>query len=434
MRILKFIGIWTMALFAREIQAQGPNWVINPADFQYTMSVIGLGLVDCEATSDPNDMVAAFIDDSLAGVASFSTIIGANSYAFLTVYSNNPAGELIEYKIYDASTNQVIDTKFGDGFQQNASIGSAISPFEFKTDYILESLEISADTMYDYTVTGDTIASFDLFNELLLGEVASYSFVNDATGEDNVSFSFDGKYLIIEEDVDYISQTSYEIHVLATSFSGCTFDESFVLIVFNTNVPPTDIVENLAYVDENDNTGVFIALLEAVDLTPIDFHTFEFVGSATDWPDNAAFTINYDELLANQVYNYEEQREYTLQIEVADVTGNKYVDTFTVLINDLIEAGDYLKAPNYMSPNGDGVNDFFVIENVELYYHYSLYFYNDNGNLVYSNEGVYDNTWNGIANNGQELSTATYYYSFLNRTNTEEIFKGKVFIERPTKY
>ena len=416
------------------LRAQAPTWSLNPASFQYTMSVIGLGSVDCEATSDPNDMVAAFIDDSLAGVASFSTIIAANSYAFLTVYSNNPAGELIEYKIYDASTNQVIDAKFGDVFQQNASIGSAISPFEFKTDYNLESLEISTDTMFDYTVTGDTIASFDLFNELLLDEVASYSFVNDATGEDNVSFSFDGKYLIIEEDVDYISQTSYEIHVLATSFSGCTFDKSFVLIVFNTNVPPTDIIENPAYLNENDSAGVFIGLLQAVDATPIDFHSFQLVGSASDWPDNAAFTINYDELLANQVYDYEEQREYTLQIEVADVTGNKYVDTFTVLINDLIEAGDDLKAPNYMSPNGDGVNDFFVIENVELYYHYSLYFYNDNGNLVYSNEGVYDNTWSGIANNGQELSTATYYYYYLNRSNTEESFKGKVFIERPTKY
>jgi gliding motility-associated-like protein len=423
-----------MALFAREIQAQGPNWVINPADYQYTMSVIGSGLVDCEATIDPNDMVAAFIDDSLAGFANFNTIIGVNNYVFLTVYSNVPAGENVEYKIYDASTNQVIDAKFGDVFQQNASIGSAITPFEFKTDYSLESLVVDQDTMYDYTVTGDTIAIFSLFNELMLEEVASYTFVNDATGADNISFTTLNEFLIIQEDADVLTKTSYEIHIMATSVSGCTFDESFVIIVFNTNVPPTDIVENPAYVDENDSMDVFIALLEAVDLTPIDFHTFELVGSAADWPDNAAFTINYDELLANQSYDYETQREFSLQIEVKDITGNSYIDTFTVLINDLIEAGEELKAPNYMSPNGDGVNDVFAIENVELYFNYSLYFYNDNGNLVYSNEGVYDNTWTGISNNDKELSSATYFYYFVDRSNTVDSFTGKVFIERPTKY
>lgn len=433
MKVVKYI-IGLFILVNNGLSAQAPAWTLNPASFQYTMSVIGVGLIDCAPTSNPNDMVAAFIDDSLAGVASFSTIIGANSYAFLTVYSNNPAGDLIDYKIYNASTNQVIDAKYGDVFQQNASIGSAISPFEFKTDYSLENLEISTDTLYDYTVTGDTIATFELFNELLLNEIASYSFINDASGGDNVSFSLDGEYLIIEEDVDFLSQSSYEIHVLATSISGCIFDQSFVLTVFNTNVPPTDIIENPAYVNENDSPGAFIGLLKAVDATPIDFHTFQLVGSASDWPDNDAFTINYDELLANQVYDYEEQREYTLQIEVRDVTGNSYLDTFTVLVNDLIETGDDLKAPNYISPNNDGYNDFFVIENIELYYNYSLYFYNDNGNLVYSNEGVYDNTWNGISNNGQELSTATYYYYFVNRSNIEESFKGKVFIERSTKY
>jgi len=50
--------------------------------------------------------------------------------------------------------------------------------------------------------------------------------------------------------------------------------------------------------------------------------------------------------------------------------------------------------PNVFSPNGDGVNDFFVIRNLQLYDFRPLVIYNRWGNVVYQSE-QYNNDWDG---------------------------------------
>ena len=70
--------------------------------------------------------------------------------------------------------------------------------------------------------------------------------------------------------------------------------------------------------------------------------------------------------------------------------------------------------PSGFTPNGDGVNDSFVIKGLETYPNNELKVFNRWGNLVYSKKG-YDNSWNG--NNGgkglyigKELPDGTYYF------------------------
>ena len=69
--------------------------------------------------------------------------------------------------------------------------------------------------------------------------------------------------------------------------------------------------------------------------------------------------------------------------------------------------------PEGFSPNGDGVNDGFVIEGSENYDRVWLRIFNRWGNIVYESER-YENDWSGIANRGnltgQPLPDGTYYY------------------------
>ena len=71
---------------------------------------------------------------------------------------------------------------------------------------------------------------------------------------------------------------------------------------------------------------------------------------------------------------------------------------------------DTLIINNGFSPNGDGDNEFFVIEGVENYPENNLKIYNRWGNLVFEEDG-YRNTWRGDWV-GTDLPDGTYFYLF----------------------
>ncbi len=77
------------------------------------------------------------------------------------------------------------------------------------------------------------------------------------------------------------------------------------------------------------------------------------------------------------------------------------VDTVKIMVNDLI-------IPTLITPNMDGINDYFVIEGIETYGKTSLIVFNRWGAMVYENYN-YDNTWDGINKEGDPLPEDTYF-------------------------
>ncbi len=65
--------------------------------------------------------------------------------------------------------------------------------------------------------------------------------------------------------------------------------------------------------------------------------------------------------------------------------------------------------PNVFTPNGDGINDFFAIPNLDQYIQAYLIIYNRWGGIVYENED-YKNDWDGTHKNGSTVSDGIYYY------------------------
>jgi gliding motility-associated-like protein len=109
-------------------------------------------------------------------------------------------------------------------------------------------------------------------------------------------------------------------------------------------------------------------------------------------------------------------------VTITNSFGSVAVLKITVEVKD-----DYYIIPNnIMTPNRDGINDFWVIQNIESYPDNEVLIYDRNGKVQYKTNN-YNNRWDGTSN-GKPLATGTYYYIIRFRNNTKAVFKGFISI------
>lgn len=117
----------------------------------------------------------------------------------------------------------------------------------------------------------------------------------------------------------------------------------------------------------------------------------------------------------------------TYVVENIDVVGRMATGKIIVMVGnkDFDEERSFL-LPNAFSPNGDGINDRFVISGLGVTAESSLEVYNRWGTIVYRSNGKqYDNSWDGRSNVGamvsigKELPNGVYFYIFKVSKNIE---------------
>jgi gliding motility-associated-like protein len=69
-----------------------------------------------------------------------------------------------------------------------------------------------------------------------------------------------------------------------------------------------------------------------------------------------------------------------------------------------------LMPTNNFSPNGDGINDTWMVENIDAYPDHNLNIFDRAGRILYTVRS-YKNEWEGKVN-GVLLDEGTYYYVF----------------------
>jgi len=117
----------------------------------------------------------------------------------------------------------------------------------------------------------------------------------------------------------------------------------------------------------------------------------------------------------------------TFTLTIQDNNNCLNFDTVIVTINDTTTLSTAITITNLFTPNGDGYNDYWYIQNIENIIGNEVFVYNIYGALVYSQKN-YTNDWTGTYN-GDPLPDGTYYY-IVKVNESEKPLKGSLDILR----
>ncbi len=111
-----------------------------------------------------------------------------------------------------------------------------------------------------------------------------------------------------------------------------------------------------------------------------------------------------DPNIANPIATVTETTLFTVRGQSADGCS----DTTTVLITVIQDNAIKVEPRNLFSPNGDGIDDYWVIENIERYPGSNVTIYNGMGSIVYESNN-YNNDWDAVYN-GKDLPETAYFF------------------------
>jgi gliding motility-associated-like protein len=143
--------------------------------------------------------------------------------------------------------------------------------------------------------------------------------------------------------------------------------------------------------------------------------------------DATGFTADITALSAETTYYY---MPYGVDGSGEIWTGSDDPCQFTTPAAELTN----LFIPNAFTPNGDGINDKFVITGIESFPDNTILVVNRWGNKVFETEG-YNNEWDGKNQFGVSLNKDGFlpegiYFYILNPGNGSDVIKGSIYLKR----
>ncbi len=128
-----------------------------------------------------------------------------------------------------------------------------------------------------------------------------------------------------------------------------------------------------------------------------------------------------------------ENPKYTaLEDAIFTVTGTDDNGCVNTAIQTITVTNDYSVIPtNVITPDGNGQNDFWIIENIENYKNCEVRIFDRWGGEVL-NVTEYNNDWDGRNENGDILPDGSYFYT-ISFPNSDRTYKGALTILRNNK-
>ncbi|MCY4419137.1 MAG: gliding motility-associated C-terminal domain-containing protein, partial [Cytophagales bacterium] len=204
--------------------------------------------------------------------------------------------------------------------------------------------------------------------------------------------------------------------------------KTFTIPIVDSNDPPQLFSDNFS-VKENSPIGTLVGIIRAED--PEGEKLSYGMLRGIDKTSSTLFDIDPSSgkitVMDAQNLDYERIRFEEVYVMVSDNQKPALSDTalYRIEIENVEESS--VPANIVLTPNGDGINDFWRVENVEFYQDLKLVIMNSYGQTLYEAK-PYRNDWDGY-HQGKPLSRGSYHYFFL-RENGKVEQKGTISILR----
>lgn len=321
---MKQIVIITLLLFTNTL-SNARVWVVNSADFEFSMQVICVAVVDGTEMSNTEDLVGAFVGDECRGFIQPTYIEAINrSIFYLPVMSNVASGETISFKMFDSQNNRIIDALNTVSFEVNKETGSAQNPFMLSNDVLKNGLEMNVLNFVENMPVSSIVANFATWYNGKKVD-ATYSLLSGVS--DNSSFGVFVNNLVSNELFDFETKSIYSIRVRSVGTSG-TFEESFALQLSDVNEVPEQLMLDVHTIAENSAVGSVVGSFSTVDEDDGEIFTYS-LNEQSDF-----FMVDGNQLKTKVVLNYEEKSSYAIEVKVMDSGDNTLVQNFQIELSD----------------------------------------------------------------------------------------------------
>lgn len=291
-----------------------------------------------------------------------------HTYSFYSAEGNDNSSFIIDGNIlksaivFDYETKSIynvfIQTSDGYGgvYQKQFAI-TVINGNDAPTD-----ITLSNNSVKENLAAGTIVGSFTT-SDLDATDSHSYSLAVGIGDDNNDLFEIDGNKLKTKVEFDYETENTFSVLVQTTDNMGGTYLEAFQIDIVNANDAPYDIDFYPTRVGENQPLNTFVGTLSTFDYDENDTFSYSFV-TAAGGEDNSSFVIDGNTIKTSDIFDYEQQSQYSVLIQTRDNKGLTYQKQFTIDIVNQNDAPTQIVMNNMVfeenKPFGTEVGNFIV--------------------------------------------------------------------------
>ena len=354
----------TLFLIGLNATAQNPNWSVNSANYQYSMTFTTFLNVNGSTLTSSQDKVAAFVNGEIRGVANVVYVASVDKYVvYLSVFANT-SGETITFKIYDSTNDAVVEVTATENFSIDGNLGGVFQSYSIaepalSNEALLNSFSFVGISTVSQVVNNNNVAIVlpfgtditNLTTAYVLSNGASLFFENtkQVSGTSVQDFTNTVAYKVLSANEAVLK--AYEVSVtlqnenvapptlVLTTAANNSVQQAPVLVNLTTNVAITNFIpEDVLVVNavvsaiqkEND-------LLYVLTIVPIQQGEFSL-----EIPQNAVLNTDSEGNSASNklTFTYDFVRPYVLGIKrknpTEEITKNDALE-FTVTFSEAVE-------------------------------------------------------------------------------------------------